>query len=49
MIKSGTCSSDNNEDGFVVFDRCVMAGIGFIVADVIRESFRLRRRYGRDK
>jgi hypothetical protein len=52
-IRSGTCSSDNNEDNFVVFDRRVMAGIGFISdkhvsraasrADVIRQSFRLRR------
>src|SRR6266508_4505836 len=29
-IKSGTCSSDNNEGGFAVFDRCVIAGMGFI-------------------
>jgi hypothetical protein len=25
-IRSGTCNSDNNEDGFVVFDRRVIAG-----------------------
>src|SRR5713101_3628209 len=36
-IRSGTCSSDNNEEGFAVFDRRVMAGIGLYQARTFSE------------